>query len=285
MSQPISRRKFLKYTASGVLGVGLTGIGGAAWATRIEPLALDVTSITIPLPNLDPRFDGLTIAHISDLHLGGWMTRERMWSVVEQVNALEPDVIAITGDFVTNIWEHTPADIVETVGALQAREAKIAVLGNHDHWTSASIVTDAVREAGATLFVNEHVALQRDDAALYFAGVDDIWEDQHDLDAALAGIPDSAPVVLLAHEPDYADDIAPTGRVGLQLSGHSHGGQVRLPLAGAPILPRLGEKYDMGLYDVDGMALYVNRGVGMVAPHVRFNCRPEITRIQLVAGS
>jgi hypothetical protein len=243
-----------------------------------------VTTTRIRLPNLDPRFDGMTIAHISDLHFGSWMTRERMWAVVEQVNALEADVIAITGDFVSAIWRHTPADILETLGALYAREAKVAVLGNHDHWTNARIVAQAVRDAGVRLFLNEHLALRRGDTALVLAGVDDIWERQHDLGAALAGIPDGAPVVLLAHEPDYADEAALSGKVSLQLSGHSHGGQVRLPLVGALELPMLGEKYDMGLYDVDGMALYVTRGVGMVAPHVRFNCRPEIARITLVSG-
>jgi predicted MPP superfamily phosphohydrolase len=284
MSQPISRRKFLTYSASGVLGVGLMGIGGAAWATRIEPNALEVTSTTIRLPHLDARFDGLTIAHISDLHFGGWMTRERMWPVVEQVNALELDVIAITGDFVSVIRNNTPADIVETLGALNAREAKVAVLGNHDHWTNARVVAQAVRDAGITMLLNEHMTVRRGDAALYLAGVDDIWERRQDLDAALDGIPTGVPVVLLAHEPDYADEVAANGRVGLQLSGHSHGGQVRLPLVGALELPALGQKYDMGLYDIGGMALYVTRGVGMVAPHVRFNCRPEVSRITLVSS-
>ena len=285
MPERISRRKFLTYTGGSVLGVGLMGIGGAAWVTRIEPQWFEVTSTAVRLPNLDPHFDSLTIAHISDLHLGDWMTRERIWGVVEQVNALHPDVIAITGDFVSRIWSSTPLDIVETLGRLQAREAKVAVLGNHDHWTNARVVGQAVHDAGIRLLLNEHVALRRGDAALYIAGVDDIWERQHDLDAALAGVPENTPVVLLAHEPDYADAVAATGRVGLQLSGHTHGGQVRLPLVGALELPYLGEKYDMGLYDVNGMALYVTRGVGMIAPHVRFNCRPEIARLELVADS
>jgi len=281
MSEPISRRKFLKYATSSVLGVGMMGIGGAAWITRIEPAAYEVTYTTIPLPHLDPQFSGLTIVQISDIHFADWMTRERMLGVVEQVNSLQPDVIAITGDFVSGIWQNTPGDIVETLRALRPREALAACLGNHDHWTNARIVGQAVQDGGARLLLNEHVALQRGDATLYIAGVDDIWERQNDLDAALAGIPEQSPVILLAHEPDYADEVARTGRVGLQLSGHTHGGQVRLPFVGAPALPELGHKYDMGLFDVSGMALYVTRGVGMVAPYVRFNCRPEITHITL----
>jgi predicted MPP superfamily phosphohydrolase len=281
MAQTISRRKFLTYASSSVLGVGTVGIGGTAWATRVEPFALETTTTTIPLPNLPPAFDGLTIAHISDLHFGDFMTREGIAAVIEGVNALQPDVIAVTGDFVSIILDDTPALITDTLAALHAREAVVAVLGNHDHWTDAPTVAHAVRQSGARLLLNEHMLLQRNDAALYFAGVDDIWEQQHDLDTALSGIPANAPVVLLAHEPDYADEVTEMGKVGLQLSGHSHGGQVRLPFIGAPRLPWLGEKYDMGLYDVDGMALYVTRGVGMVRPHVRFNCRPEIALITL----
>jgi uncharacterized protein len=110
-----------------------------------------------------------------------------------------------------------------------------------------------------------------------------VWEAKNDLVTALDGIPDDAATVLLAHEPDYADTVAIDQRVSLQLSGHSHGGQVRLPFYGALALPWLGEHYDMGLYDIDGLKLYVNRGVGMIAPYVRFNCRPEITEITLRA--
>jgi hypothetical protein len=263
--------------------MGLVGIGGATWVTRIEPYAVEVTYTSIPLPHLDPRFDGTTLVQISDLHLGDWMTLERMQGIVEQVNELQPDIIAVTGDFVSRIWDSTPGEITQILRSLKAREAVVATLGNHDHWTNARTVGQAVLESGVSLLTNANIALHREDASLYIAGVDDIWERQHDLDVALAGIPQKSPVVLLAHEPDYADEVALTGRVGLQLSGHSHGGQVRLPGRGAMILPTLGEKYDMGLFDIDGMALYVNRGVGMVAPHVRFNCRPEITHITLTA--
>jgi uncharacterized protein len=128
---------------------------------------------------------------------------------------------------------------------------------------------------------NTNMTIQRCESNLSIAGVDDIWERQHNLSKALDGIPTHSPVILLAHEPDYADEVTKTKSVALQLSGHSHGGQVRLPIKGALILPYLGQKYDMGLYDVDGMALYVNRGLGMIAPYVRFGCRPEITQITL----
>jgi len=111
--------------------------------------------------------------------------------------------------------------------------------------------------------------------------VDDVWERHADLEKALKGVPTGATVVLLAHEPDYADEVAADGRVSLQLSGHSHGGQVRLPFIGPPFLPYLGRKYPAGLYRVGEMWLYVNRGVGLVRPAVRFNCRPEVTLLRL----
>jgi hypothetical protein len=116
---------------------------------------------------------------------------------------------------------------------------------------------------------------------LWLAAVDDVWEGQADLDAALAGAPPGATAVLLAHEPDFADTVAADGRAALQLSGHSHGGQVRLPLLGPPVLPYLARRYPAGLYRAGRMQLYVTRGVGVIAPPVRFNCRPEVTVITL----
>jgi predicted MPP superfamily phosphohydrolase len=284
MADVMSRRKFLRLTAAGIGGVGLSAITGSAYITKIEPDLIDITHVQIPLANLPKAFDGWTIAQISDLHLGDWTTRQRMINVVQQVNALAPDVIAITGDFVSVVTYDVVDDIRIALGGLKAREGVLAVLGNHDHWTHAPSVRAAIASTHVVrLLTNEHLTFKRNGETLYFAGVDDIWENQHNLDAALNGIPAKSPVVLLAHEPDYADEVAKTGRVGLQLSGHSHGGQVRLPGIGALVLPYLGEKYNMGRYDVNGLQLYVNRGIGMVRPLVRFNCRPEITLLTLVA--
>jgi predicted MPP superfamily phosphohydrolase len=143
-------------------------------------------------------------------------------------------------------------------------------------------VAEAIQSAGHMLLRNSHTPISFDEETLWLAGLDDIWEQQQDLDAALAGIPDSAPIVLLVHEPDYADTVAADGRVALQLSGHSHGGQVRLPALGSPVAPHLGNKYISGLYWVGNrMWVYTNRGLGTIPPTVRFNCRPEITLITL----
>jgi hypothetical protein len=128
---------------------------------------------------------------------------------------------------------------------------------------------------------NSHVALQREDETIYLAGVGDIWEEHDDLPAALDGIPAGETVILLAHEPDFADEAARDGRVDLQLSGHTHGGIVRFPGLPAFITVYLGQRYTDGLYAVGGLQLYVNRGLGVVRPPVRFGSRPEVTLLTL----
>jgi predicted MPP superfamily phosphohydrolase len=127
--------------------------------------------------------------------------------------------------------------------------------------------------------------ISREDAALHFAGVDDFWERKDRLDDVLETLPDEGAAVLLAHEPDYADISSATGRFDLQISGHSHGGQIILPFVGPPIVPPYALKYPLGLYQVGDMLQYTNRGVGMLSPRVRLNCRPEITVFTLSAAS
>lgn len=284
MSTVLSRRRFLKMLAGGVAGLGVTGIGASAYITCIEPYWLSHSAVTIPLRHLPPAFEGFTIAHISDLHMGDWITAAQLEEVAAQVNALAPDLIAVTGDIASRAYRGLQADITRFLRSLRAREGVAATLGNHDHWLDARTVRRAILDADTWLLWNTHAEVRRGGDTLYIVGVDDVWEHEDDLDEALAEVPPEAvATVLLAHEPDFADEAAATGRIGLQLSGHSHGGQVRLPGIGAPVLPRLGRRYDMGLYTLAGMRLYVNRGIGMTAPYVRFNCPPEITLITLTA--
>lgn len=158
----------------------------------------------------------------------------------------------------------------------------VAVLGNHDHWSDERVVRDALRRSGIADICNTVYSINRNGEQLHIAGVDDVWVRRQRLDMVLAQLPTDGAAVLLAHEPDYADVSTLAERFDLQLSGHSHGGQVRLPLIGAPVLPYLGEKYPMGLYQVGTMQLYTNRGVG-VLPRIRarLNCRPEISLFTL----
>ncbi len=252
---------------------------------NVEPNLAEVTRLTIALPNLSPAFDGLTIVQISDWHLGKVMTSKKMLAIARQTNELAPDVIVHTGDYIDHIIMTNVSEITRSAEAFRASDGIFGILGNHDYFhVDPAIVAAAVQRAGNTrMLINANAAIRRGDALLYIAGVDDIWENKHNLKQALANIPENAPVILLAHEPDYADQVAPTGRVGLQLSGHTHGGQVRFPVKGPLVLPRLGQKYVMGMYDVNGMALYVNRGVGLAVPYFRLNCPPEITHFTLRA--
>jgi predicted MPP superfamily phosphohydrolase len=172
-------------------------------------------------------------------------------------------------------------ELAPELARLNARFGVFGVLGNHDHWKGAKIVRRALRDSGISVLSNAGVSLTIDGAELFVAGVESAWSGHPDITQALASRRGNAPTVLLVHEPDYADFSARDGRISLQLSGHSHGGQIRLPLVGALELPSWGRRYDHGLYRIGDMALYTNRGIGMVDIPVRFNCAPEVTEISL----
>ena len=286
----LSRRGVLR----GALGLGLAGAAGGAYALGLEPGWVDIQAITIRLPRLDPAFHGFRIAQLSDLHLGDWLNRQRLLEIVALTNRQRPDLVAITGDFVTRRPDLVASDLVEALGNLRARDGVVAVLGNHDHWSDPELLRSAIRAGGAMELCNRTRTLERGRALLHIAGVDDVWERQARLGEVLERLPAEGAAVLLAHEPDYADVSAAAGRFDLQLSGHSHGGQVIVPLIGPPVLPPLARKYPVGLYRVGTMLQYTNRGVGMVPanirqlgrlrPYLRFNCRPEITLLTLETG-
>lgn len=254
----------------------------AYYGTRIGPADLDINHIELILPRLDAEFDGFRLLHISDIHMDQvWMDRQRLQSLVERVLEYEVDVIAMTGDYVTESAERSADDLVAMFSQLSARRTTVAVLGNHDHWTNPRLVHEVLRESNVIVLTNDVLTLERDSALLHIGGVDDVMENQHRIDHVLQKLPGEGCAILLAHEPDYADESSGFNRFDLQLSGHSHGGQVVLPVLGAPVLPPLGVKYPAGLYQIDTMQLYTNRGLGMVSPRVRFNCSPEITIVSL----
>ena len=277
MGKKFTRRYFLKLMLSGAAMAGVSAIGGAGYVTLVEPHWLALRRVSVPIPNLPAHLDGFTIAQLSDLHRGPEMTQEHIEQAAELAQRQNADLIALTGDYVSASAGYA-ASCAEALSPLATSGNALACLGNHDYWTDAETVAGALSDAGVTVLRN---AAQEAADGLWVAAVDDVWEQHADLDRALEGIPSGATVVLLAHEPDYADEVATDGRVSLQLSGHSHGGQVRLPLLGPPILPYLAEKYHTGRYRVGQMWLYVNRGVGMIPPAVRLNCRPEVTLLTL----
>ncbi|MEA3335067.1 MAG: metallophosphoesterase [Chloroflexota bacterium] len=274
----LSRRAFLGLMAVAALPVATGGL----WSTQVEPNWVAVERIALRLRRLPARLDGLRIAQLSDLHISPLVSQGDIARAVALTLDQAADLIVLTGDF---IWHDASfADqLVAPLRGLTAPLGVYAIFGNHDHWHGAGRVADSLQAAGIDLLENRALRLETGTDPLWLAGVDDIWEERQDLALTLRNVPEDQCTVLLAHEPDFGDEAA-TYPVDLQLSGHSHGGQIRLPFVGAPVLPYLGRKYPIGLYQVGDMALYTNRGIGLIAPPVRLNCRPEITVLTLRAG-
>ncbi len=277
----ISRRDFLKLLKISGL-VMLVAAAGGAYFLKDESDWLDVQQVRLVLPRLPVSFSGIRIAQVSDIHLGGWMNIERLKQVFAIVKTLAPNIVALTGDFVlSRFGESTSqADLRGMEAELKNVAAQcqtLAVLGNHDHWADTPKILSMFQRSGVRVLVNAVQTVQIGKEFINFAGVDDVYVGQNRIEKVLEKLPEQGCAILMVHEPDFADESAATGRFDLQISGHSHGGQVNLPLLGAPVLPRFGRKYPQGLYQVGSMYQYTNRGVGMTPPYIRINCRPEIT--------
>jgi uncharacterized protein len=285
----ITRRAFL---SAGIALAGLAAFsgGGILYLKEIEPSWIEITQVKLSLKRVPPAFHGFRLVQISDIHLGGWMNQEHLETVVQKVTEQKPDAVAITGDFVTGHgWSsQLPTflgQLKETLKPLAQSFLTIGVLGNHDHWTNPYEVRKMLKEAGITELANSSMTLIRGNDRMNLAGVDDIYVGRQRLNHVVAQVGEAGAAVFLAHEPDFADESSRTGCFDLQISGHSHGGQVVIPFVGPPVLPRWGSKYPSGLYQVGDMFQYTNRGVGMTEPAVRFNCQPEITVFTLESGS
>ena len=271
----LTRRGFLKL-------IGAMGAGTLAYMAGIESSDLDVVQMSLTLPRLDRAFSGFRMVQISDLHMGSWMNRERLAVVVDAVLAEKPDLVAITGDFVAggrreSWYSDKLADLLAELARLSEEIPTVAVMGNHDHIAGVSLVRNMLAEANIVELPNTVFSIERGDSQLHFCGVDDVLYGDPNLVDLLYQVPESGAAILLAHEPDFADISASAKRFDLQISGHSHGGQVVLWDDFKPLLPRFGEKYPSGLYKVDEMLQYTNRGLGMSHVNVRFNCPPEMT--------
>jgi predicted MPP superfamily phosphohydrolase len=294
----ITRRGFLGI-GCGVLGGGLAAcLLGPAYAGRVEPYWIEVTRLEIRPADLRAAFDGFTIVHLSDFHLGRSVTKEQVRRAVEIANGLEPDLLVLTGDFVTGSASHSVACAAE-LAALEARQGVYGVLGNHDNWTDPDEVAANVAGAGIVVLRDEVAVTTVRGSRLWLIGVEDtgftaglyggsfsdfraIWQEKElRLTAMLEGIPDDEPRLLLVHNPDFTE-MLPTARIDLALCGHTHGGQVRVPFVGAPVVPSFfGDKYASGLVQGPSTLVYINRGIGLISPPVRFNCRPEVTLLRL----
>lgn len=278
----VTRRDFLKLGAYSLLFGSLAVAGGVGYATQVEPAWLDVKRLSLKLPRLEPAFSGFCMVQISDIHMGGWMNRKRLDRVVNVALAETPDLVVLTGDYLLGHgWddarEQALEDVAQALTPLAESVPALTVMGNHDYWTDVQKVRIRLRQAGISDISNSFHSLRRGDSHFHICGVDDVYERRDRIDQVLSRLPESGGAILLCHEPDFADTSAATGRFDLQVSGHTHGGQVALPFIGPFITPKHGHKYPLGLYQVGNMLQYTNRGVGMGRIPARFNCRPEIT--------
>ena len=278
---PITRRKFLQLSAIG----GASALGTDAFL--IEPNRPQIVRKEIKLRRWPSRLEGFTIALLSDFHYDPCFSVHPIWSSVDMVNDLHPELIGLAGDFVSVPLVGDPANgaegaepCAELLGKLKAPHGVWAVLGNHDVFSNPGRVMNALKAQGIQILSNHSIPIEKDGGRFWLGGVDDVMGGSADLSATLSKIPTREATVLLAHEPDYADYVS-RYPVDLQLSGHSHGGQVRLPLIPPLFLPDLAKKYVWGLFNVGPLTLYTTAGIGTVRLPVRFNCPPEITLISL----
>ena len=286
--QPLTRQKSLLSRRRFVLGSAATAAGLALYAGEIARHELSIVTRTIAVRNLPDAFRGLRIAQISDIHFDEFTEPSFVRRVLAQVNALTPDLVLLTGDCIS----HVPLSYNFVLGAMHrcgealrdiACPQRFAVMGNHDYMLGVSVIQPILAAAGIPLLVDQHIPIERGGDRFWLCGVDDPVSQMPNLSRAIPAKPDG-PVLLMSHGPDYADAVLahPRGRlVDLMLAGHSHGGQVRLPFVGALHTPAGGQKYVEGLFRLDRMQLYVNRGIGTVGLPFRLNCPPEITLFTL----
>jgi predicted MPP superfamily phosphohydrolase len=266
------RRRFLQAGAGALAAAPLVLSGyGAAWAGRSH----EVRTLSLPfgLP--------LRVVQLTDHHAGLYMTREDLRRYADAAIALEPDLFVLTGDYVSNSIAFLPG-CLEEMARVRARYGTFATLGNHDHWVgSVGRLKALFRQHGVPLLYNAHRVIRTEKGPFAVAGIDDMRFGNHDLDAALRGLDPAVPTILLSHRPEIFPEAAAQG-VALTLSGHYHGGQIKLSLPGGDVsLAHLRTPWPEGLYRIDDSRLYVSRGIGTTFTPVRLNARPEITVINL----
>jgi uncharacterized protein len=283
----ITRRKFLRTTAC-------IAAGAALYSGEIERHWIEVSYREVTIPGLHAAFDGLRLVQLSDIHFDEFTEPFFLRDAVNRINGLNPDVVLLTGDFVTKspiskrIFKHSAWPCAAILNELSC-SSRFACFGNHDILVGKEQVAEALAPNGITVVNNSCLPFERAGGRFWLAGLEDPLEGHPDPDAAIPSsirnVPNE-PVVLLCHGPDYADELLtrPAGQsVSLMLSGHTHGGQVRLPLIGPLALPAMGKKYVEGWFQLGSLQLHVNRGLGTVGLPFRLDCPPEISLITLRA--
>jgi len=264
------------------IAAGLTGLSGVLYSAGVEPNDIRIERETIHLRRLPARFDGFKVALLSDLHIYPFTTAELIDEAIRLANSFEPDLVLFAGDFVYESVE-AAFDLVPLFEKLNPTKGVFAVLGNHDHRLAPEIVSQALAKGGVELLTNRGVELQIASDSVYLAGIDSFLAGRPRPSMAFSGRRGDLCSIALVHEPDPITKLCVEVPIDLQLSGHSHGGQVRFPVFGPLVLPMFGKIYDLGLYKVGHAQIYTTRGIGTVGLPVRFNCPPEVTAITLRA--
>jgi predicted MPP superfamily phosphohydrolase len=263
---------------AGCAGLGVLLLGGSAW---LEARNLGVTRLEIPLKGLPPEMDGFTIVQVSDLHYGMLMENGKLSRVVERVNELKPDLIVITGDLVDEGVSHME-EMAQPLKLLKSRHGVLAVTGNHEYYAGVNRAVAIMKSAGIEVLRNETKVLP---SGLQILGVDDptgsrrMGEPAADLEKQLSRLDREKPSILLSHQPIHFEKAASFG-VGLQLSGHTHGGQL-YPII---YLSRMIYPRTPGLHQIGESKLYVSRGAGTWGPPMRLGSPPEIVHIRLLSS-
>jgi predicted MPP superfamily phosphohydrolase len=273
-----------------IAGASIAGLGLAIDSGTRERHRFEITQRTFGVRRLPNAFQDFRFVQISDLHLEEYTEAWFLEEIVRQVNALKPELVVVTGDYISHgplpyshAWRAAGA-CAEILSGLKAPQ-RYGILGNHDVIVGSARVVAPLESHGLHILVNRHVSIERGSDRIWLCGLDDAREGRPDLDLAVPLLTSEDPVILLCHEPDYADNVRQHPRypaIDLMLSGHTHGGQVRFPLIGPLFTPSMGRRYVQGPFHFDHMQLYVNRGIGTVDLPFRLNCQPEITQITLI---
>ena len=248
---------------------------------KFTPSEIDLVEINITLPDLGKNFVNYRILNLTDVHLGQWVNPEYLSDLIDYVNTLNFDLATLTGDYFSYVLDGYEDSLKDSFKKLKAKDGKFGVLGNHDHWMGAEKIRKLFEESDIVDLSNDVCVLSRGEDKLNLAGVDSSTVCADNLDKVLAKL-DDCPTVLLAHEPDFANESSQTGKIDLQISGHSHGGQFIIPkVETTPFRGPNSTKYPVGLYKIRDMMQYTSKGLGTNSFRIRINCNPEITIITL----
>jgi predicted MPP superfamily phosphohydrolase len=261
------------------VGSAAACLGGGWYGLGIEPQRIVVERRVFPVPKLPEALEGFRIVALSDFHLYPFTTADFLGRAVEMARALKPDLLVFLGDFIDGAVDAIQ-ELAPMLARADARYGLMAVPGNHDAKKGPLVVAKELKQCGIEVLLNRHVDVAVGASVLRVIGVDSFFGHQ-DLGILRASKPEGRTSILLAHEPDIADAVNQVGGVHLQLSGHSHGGQVRIPGISPVGLPRLGKKYPLGTYRVGEMWLHTSRGLGTTGIPVRIGSVPEVTEVVL----